>query len=205
MFFPEKIKSINEYDRVLEIGPGGNPHSRSDVFLELIIEDEEKRKRQNGGVESAVTDKPIVYYDGKKFPFKDKEFDYVICSHVIEHIDDVENFLKEMFRVSRKGYMEYPVIYYEYLYDIPEHINFVKYDSGRLLYLRKELTNFSEFNCVQSFFFESLNKGYTDIVDDLKKFMFEGFEWFDKFEIENVSDIKSLCWSNYKIENKKIL
>jgi len=32
MFFPEKIKNIKKNDYVLEIGPGGTPFNRSDVF-----------------------------------------------------------------------------------------------------------------------------------------------------------------------------
>ena len=31
----------------------------------------------------------------KKLPFKDKEFDYVIASHVIEHVDDFEFFIND--------------------------------------------------------------------------------------------------------------
>ena len=58
------------------------------------------------------------YYEDKKFyklisnilPFKDKEFDFVIASHVIEHVKDVNIFLKELQRVSSKGYIELPTI-----------------------------------------------------------------------------------------------
>ena len=58
------------------------------------------------------------YYKEKNFvkltsnilPFKDKEFDFVIASHVIEHVKDVEIFIKELQRVSSKGYIELPTI-----------------------------------------------------------------------------------------------
>ena len=43
-----------------------------------------------------------------KLPFKDKEFDYVIASHVIEHIEDFQFFIKELERISSKGYIELP-------------------------------------------------------------------------------------------------
>ena len=39
MFFPDKIKRIRKTDRVLEIGPGGSPHPRADVLLELRFDD----------------------------------------------------------------------------------------------------------------------------------------------------------------------
>ena len=41
-------------------------------------------------------------------PFADKEFDFVIASHVIEHVEDFEFFIKELERVSIKGYIELP-------------------------------------------------------------------------------------------------
>ena len=48
------------------------------------------------------------FYKGKRFvkineqvlPFKDKEFDFVLASHVIEHVKDFEFFLKELERIS---------------------------------------------------------------------------------------------------------
>ncbi len=36
-------------------------------------------------------------------PFKDKTFDYSVCSEVLEHIANSEDLLNEMRRVSRKG------------------------------------------------------------------------------------------------------
>jgi len=53
-------------------------------------------------------DKKFVKIDEKKLPFKDKEFDFVIASHVIEHVQDFEYFVKELERISSKGYIELP-------------------------------------------------------------------------------------------------
>ena len=52
--------------------------------------------------------KNFIKISGKKLPFKDKEFDFVITSHVIEHIEDFEFFIKELERISSKGYIELP-------------------------------------------------------------------------------------------------
>ena len=52
--------------------------------------------------------KKFVKLIQKKLPFKDKEFDFVIASHVMEHVEDVEFFIKELERVSNKGYIELP-------------------------------------------------------------------------------------------------
>lgn len=126
MFFPERITSIKSSHRVLEIGPGSTPHPRADVLLEKRYSSTSEYYAQCGNEGSKEFDQRFVFYDGRKFPFNDHEFDYVICSHVLEHISDIEYFLSEVFRVSKAGYFEYPLIYYDYIYDIAEHITFLK-------------------------------------------------------------------------------
>ena len=44
----------------------------------------------------------------EKLPFKDKEFDYVILSHVLEHIPNLLEFKDEVERISKAGYIELP-------------------------------------------------------------------------------------------------
>ena len=40
-----------------------------------------------------------------KLPFKDNEFDYIFCNHVLEHIQDDTKAMKELYRVMKKGGM----------------------------------------------------------------------------------------------------
>ena len=84
------------------------------------------------------------FYKGRKFikinekvlPFHDKEFDFVIASHVIEHVQDFEFFLKELERISNKGYIELPSRLGDNLVfeNIKDHIWWFAYDD-----LKKEL------------------------------------------------------------------
>ena len=55
-------------------------------------------------------DKKFIRLTEKKLPFKDKEFDFVVASHVMEHVEDVDFFIKELERVSKKGYIELPTM-----------------------------------------------------------------------------------------------
>ena len=50
MFFPERIRSIRNTDRVLEIGPGGSPHPRSDILLEKKFENLKEAEAQRGDI-----------------------------------------------------------------------------------------------------------------------------------------------------------
>jgi SAM-dependent methyltransferase len=192
MFFAEKIRSIGPRDRVLEIGPGATPHPRSNAFLELEYRNDADKVAQRGGVlaEGHFGERPIHYYDGGTFPFRDGEFDYVICSHVIEHVPEPSIFLGEVFRVSGgRGYLEYPMITAEYLYDFDVHLNFIKYskDLNILWFLPKKDTHFAEFSPLTTFFRRTLTVGWDDVCGKNPHLYFEGFEFNQAFEVRKTS------------------
>jgi SAM-dependent methyltransferase len=199
MFFPHLIQSIKPSDRVLEIGPGGNPHPRSNIFLEHEFDSLDIAKAQRGYSPPLKTDKPIIYYKGSKFPFEDKEFDYVICSHVIEHVFELDKFIGELIRISKAGYLEYPTVYYDYIYNFPEHVTFPKYKDSKLFWMNKSETNLSEFQPIQSLFYESLWKEYYSLMRELKQFLFEGFEWFDSIDLVKTCDLQDLTFDAINI------
>lgn len=187
MFYPERITRIKAGDRVLEVGPGSAPHPRSDVLLELEVDSDAERERQQGGAGRLATDKPVVYYRGGRFPFRDGEFDYVICSQVIEHVDDVPLFAAELARVACAGYVEFPSAVYEYLYNFDVHVNFVAFRRGELCYMKKAETPLDYFAGVQRFLRTTLQQGYSGLVDSLVRDMIEGFEWTGSLPVRRVT------------------
>lgn len=195
MFYPERISLIHETDRVLEIGPGGSPYHRSDIFLERSF-DEKVALMQRGYTAELDTRKKVVFYDGKRFPFEDDEFDYVVCSHVIEHVEDVEFFCSEMFRVAKRGYLEYPTVYYEYIYNFPVHTQLLNFDERGLIYFPKTETCLELFKPVHVLFRRSLELGYSEIIEDMKSFMFQGFEWNSPFAVRKAMTINELTKSS---------
>jgi SAM-dependent methyltransferase len=75
-------------------------------------------------------DKNFIRITEKKLPFKDNEFDFVITSHVIEHVEDFQFFINEIERISKQGYIELPTrlgdnIVFENLKD---HVWWFKYN-----------------------------------------------------------------------------
>jgi len=203
MFYPNKIKNILPNDVVLEIGPGSNPFHRSDVLLELEYENEQDRASQFGHTEKLISEKKIVYYKGKEFPFANNSFDYVICSHVLEHIPDVSFFLSEIFRIAKKGYFEYPLITYDYLYNFDVHLNFLKFNGTKMYLLKKENTSLNEFKPLNAFFLKTLNLGYGDFLGGLPDAFFEGFEWNKPFELELNSNLTNFL--STELMTKKLL
>ena len=85
--------------------------------------------------------KKFVRITDKKLPFKDNEFDFVISSHVIEHVEDFQFFISEIERITTQGYIELPTrlgdnIVFENLKD---HIWWFKYeDDSNLLLVSKK-------------------------------------------------------------------
>lgn len=195
MFFPDRIQNIGPRDRVLEVGPGGTPHPRSDVFLEKIFPDETIAKGQRGHTPKLMTEKPIITYDGGRFPFGDFEFDYVICSHVLEHILDVDMFISELTRVARRGYLEFPTIYYDYLYDFQEHPTIVFYRDGTIFWMPKCETCLPAFRPVTRMFYASLAAGHTMLIDALAPCLFQGFEWEETIRTQRTRDLYEVCYA----------
>ncbi len=82
--------------KVLDIGCGFRAHKNASVIAD--IQD----------FSDFYKEKKFIKINEKNLPFKNKEFDFVISSHVIEHVDDFEFFVKELERISSKGYIELP-------------------------------------------------------------------------------------------------
>jgi SAM-dependent methyltransferase len=202
MFFPERIH-FSPTDRVLEIGPGATPHPGSHVFLEKRFPDFEAF-RQRGGLPVVEFNKPVIYYDGDAFPFDDREFDYVICSHVLEHVEDPEKFLQELVRVAPRGYIEFPTVYYEYLYNFREHLNLVLHKDGELLWMPKCETRLCEFDPIQQFLRATLESGHDDMIQTMKESFFQGLEWSESIRAKRVNELSQLIPSMVELQERRV-
>ena len=103
---------IKKKDRVLEVGPGHNPSYRSNVLADKFVDSNYHRC----GNIKIYPHQTFVNADGENLPFKDKEFDYVICNQVLEHTENPEKFILEQNRVAKRGYMETPSLLGELLF-----------------------------------------------------------------------------------------
>ena len=92
----EKILSENPNWKILDIGCGYGANKYATTISDIL------------DLSNHYKDKTFVKITEKKLPFNDKEFDFVIASHVAEHVEDVSFFLSELARIGKKGYIEVP-------------------------------------------------------------------------------------------------
>ncbi len=90
------ILEKNSKWNILDIGCGYRAHPKASIIAD--VQD----------FSNFYKERKFVQIKEKNLPFKDKEFDFVIASHVIEHVEDFEFFIKELERISSKGYIELP-------------------------------------------------------------------------------------------------
>lgn len=120
--------------KVLDVGSGDHPNDRADVLLEREIEATEHR---SGAVAVIPEGKKLVLGDATEMPFANKEFEYVIASHIAEHIDEPEKFCSELQRVAKRGYLETPDAFSEFIFNEPFHKWVVSNNNGVLTFTEK--------------------------------------------------------------------
>ncbi len=122
---------VDDEALVLEVGSGGNPYARANVLLDAYPE-----TRERHWVPLTV-DRPFVFGFLEKLPFKDKSFDFVIASHVLEHSPAPERALAEMQRIGRAGYIEVPDAFMERVNPYKDHRAEITVRGTRLVIRKK--------------------------------------------------------------------
>lgn len=189
--------NIKPNDLVLEIGGGNRPFDRSNILCDKFIDNNYQRADEKNIV---IDDRPFVVADGLALPFKNKSFDYVIASHVLEHVDDPDLFVKELMRVSKAGYIETPSELGEKIFGWPYHKWLVRIEDDTLVIRPK--TNENPFNN----YFHNIFKAdpfFAEFIDSHRKDFYVQYEWKDviKLKIEkNLSPVVKLNVSSFNVE-----
>ncbi len=94
---------IGPEETVLDVGCGGNPFPHATTLVDLYTGRSEHRCEdlKTGG-------KAFRVADINHLPFEDKSYDFVYCSHVLEHVEDPGTACDELMRVGKRGYIETP-------------------------------------------------------------------------------------------------
>ena len=93
---------------VVDVGCGHFPNKFANIAMDRAENDDQQR----GGLSLNKDRKGVTFVDIDlncfPYPFADKQFDYLICTHVLEHIDDPVRTCAEFARIAKAGYLEVP-------------------------------------------------------------------------------------------------
>ena len=178
---PVKSKEI-----VLDIGSGGYPYPRADFLVDRISGAEHRNNF------SLITDRIIILSDARKLPFKDKSIDFSIASHVLEHISNPEIFIKELMRVSKRGYIEVPSALFERIFPYNIHCLEIDVLDDELIIHKKSKPIIDDF--MHSFSYLDKNGRLGKIMYENPKSFHVRFYWEDKIKFKIINDEVDCSW-----------
>lgn len=161
---------IKRSDLLIEIGSGNRPHARSNVLCDLG--EYGQNARYAGGLQSdIVCDRPFIFGDATRLPFRDSSFDYLIAAHMLEHLEHPEQFLYEAMRVSKRGCIITPSEIFEKMFPEPTHYWYISVIDGKLKIRAKPPDDKGVFG---NLFFKEISKNRY-----LKKYIFNTPDVFE--------------------------
>ncbi len=91
---------------IVDVGSGGNPASDANVLVEKFLDDGSQRGFNDIRVYEG---QEIIQADAHDLSmFEDNEVDILIACHLLEHLENPNNALREWERVAKRGYIEVP-------------------------------------------------------------------------------------------------
>ena len=93
-----ELGKVTKNKKVLDLGCGTNKYKKyfmqKNKFIGIDVKTSGREINQKT---------PDVFYDGKKLPFNDGNFDLIICTEVLEHVENFELVVSEIFRSLKRN------------------------------------------------------------------------------------------------------
>lgn len=130
--FPIAKINVNEFSKewvCADIGCGRKPWPRANHVVDTNSTFEQHKREGQIFTRGSITE---------RLPFNDKQFDFVTCFHVLEHVNDPVAAAKELSRIGKRGLVEVPHPAKEgmLLFHETDHRWFVLPGKDRLLFHR---------------------------------------------------------------------
>lgn len=94
--------------RIADVGCG----HYANRFANVAMDKRDNADVERGGLPLSADRAGVTFHDVDlnvfPYPFADKEFDYIICTHVLEHLADPVRTCVELSRIGKAGYLEVP-------------------------------------------------------------------------------------------------
>ncbi len=175
--------NIQQKEKVVDIGCGSFPFARADVLVDYKLKDNSER------------DNMPIPADGRELIeanvedlscFKNSQFDVSIASHILEHVKDPIKACNELMRISKRGYIETPTIFFEIIYGIMfkpkvHHKWTISVRENKLIFKKNDLVNrfgmlYNRISVPDQSLFNTIALNNIDIL-------YNRFFWKSRFEV----------------------
>ncbi|MFD1315380.1 class I SAM-dependent methyltransferase [Namhaeicola litoreus] len=176
LFLKNETDFFNSPKKVLHMAP-------EQCFLPLF----KKMKNLDYTTADLYAPKVDVKADILKLPFEDSTFDFILCNHVLEHIEDDARAMSELYRVMKPGGMG--------IFQIPQDLNRAKtYEDFSITSPEERAVHFGQYDHVRVFgrdYFDRLRSaGFT--VKELNYSAQLSEEQIDKYRLTK-GEILPVC------------
>lgn len=175
-------KYIKKGDKVLDIGSGQHPFP-----LATHLADFSEKETSHRAGELVKDERPLTICNIESMPFKDKEFDFVFCSHVLEHVKNPAKACEEIMRIGKKGYIETPTRTSDTVFNIEKgqrhHRWYINMAGNTLIFIEypERERRDTEFTYIAEQFQSFLKNPIQDFIYNNRDLFVNMFLWEDKF------------------------
>jgi len=168
--------------KVLDIGSGGYPFKHATHLADKFPNETTHR------VEPLNRDgRPFFEVDIERLPFDKKAYDFVFCSHVLEHLNHPGDAMREIMRVGKSGYIEIPTRMSDIIFNftfLEEHHKWHGLISNNTVILtewsdpERKKYNHNFFNAIQSNYTNDMQSFF----EENREVFFHHLHWNDSFD-----------------------
>jgi hypothetical protein len=183
----EAEQAIRSGWQVLDVGSGDYPFPQATVLVDHLPKEchtEAGRRTENPTARIVRHGKRFTTGDLEALPFRDRSFDFVYASHVLEHAVDAGRAISELERVAPRGYIECPRAWYEFVDGSPFHRWLIDFAGGELQFRPK-----TEVECS----FSEARRLFDAAPDLFVRFYGQVFNHPRGYDPTGTSLVKSIC------------
>jgi len=162
---------IKQSDNVLHISFEDEPFERSNVLCGQF------NKRQIGNKPFKQLERDVTI-----LPFKDKQFDVIYCSHLLQFVDHPVEIFEEIRRISRACYVKEYSEFAEILFGWPNHQWVISIEGDNVVISRKNPGRYHKFGPL----FHTLYQDDASVHEAFKKhdsILKIAFDWYESDDI----------------------
>jgi len=121
----------------IDIGCGPKPQKGYDAYIDIYM-------NRSVRIHPEIANRFTKTCAEDLSMFKDKEFDFAWCHHVIEHVQDPNKACAEIMRIAKTGVFYFPTVSIEILCGRDDHnwMVFPNYEKKHLLFIKKRFKSF---------------------------------------------------------------